>query len=156
MQNPDVVLAILEKNAKRQGYIYRDLYRNFYNPAFYYKAYEKIHWKEGNLTEGTDGKTIDGFGQETVEEIIEEMRTLKYQPQPSRRVYIKKSNGKLRPLGIPSFKDKLVQEIARNILEAIYEPNFSEWSHGYRPGKSCKTLLDKIRNHCQMVDRRRY
>ncbi len=98
------------------------------------------------MTPGVDGKTIDGFSNELVETLIEELRYERYCPRPVKRGYIpKKKNGKKRPLGIPSFRDKLVQEAARLILEAIYEPLFEESSHGFRPGKSCHTALERVK-----------
>ena len=93
-------------------------------------AYGNLSAKEGNLTKGTDGATIDGMGMERIRKLIESLRNHSYQPSPARRAYIPKSNGKRRPLGIPSVDDKLVQEVVRLILESVYESNFSEHSHG--------------------------
>ena len=88
-----------------------------------------------------DDDTADGFSVEYVQQMIEELKTLNYSPKPVRRTYLKKKNGKMRPLGIPSFKDKLVQDAVRQILESIYEPIFSDFSHGFRPDRSCHTAL---------------
>lgn len=110
-------------------------------------AYGRIAPKTGNLTEGADGQSIDGFNLKQVKKIIELMKTEKYQPTPVKRVYIPKKDGKKRPLGIPSFKDKLVQEVIRLILEAIYEKQFSKYSHGFRPNKSCHTALAQIQTN---------
>ena len=90
--------------------------------------------------------TADGFSEQYVTAIIEALRTGSYEPKPVRRTYIQKKNGKLRPLGLPVFADKLVQEAIRMILEAIYEPIFSIYSHGFRPGKSCHTALAMIKH----------
>lgn len=148
MQNPDIVLGIIESKAKDADYMYDRLYRNFYNIEFYKKAYAKIYAKPGNMTKGTDGKTIDGFNLEDVHNVIEAMKSEAYEPVPVRRVLIDKKNStKKRPLGIPAFYDKLVQEILRGILEAIYEPNFSGKSHGFRPDRSCHTALLQIKTN---------
>lgn len=96
------------------------------------------------MTKGTDGKTVDGMSLKRIERLIEQLRNESYQPQPSRRVYIPKKNGKMRPLGVPSFDDKLIQEVIRMILEAIYEGGFSKQSHGFRPNHSCHTALSQI------------
>jgi hypothetical protein len=100
--------------------------------------------KEGNMTRGSDGKTIDGMSLTRITDLIDLLRDETYQPQPARRTYIPKKNGKMRPLGIPSFDDKLVPEVVRMILEAIYEGHFEDCSHGFRPKRSCHTALDKI------------
>ena len=88
-----------------------------------------------------DRDTADGFSEAKVEKLIASLADESYCPKPSRRIYLKKPNGKRRPLGIPSFSDKLVQEVLRMVLEAVYEPIFLETSHGFRPGKSCHTAL---------------
>lgn len=147
MRNPNDVLSSLSKNAKNQSYQYERLYRNLYNPEFFLLAYQKIYANEGNMTAGTDGKTIDGMGMERVNRLIESLKDHSYQPNPAKRQYIKKKNGKMRPLGIPSFDDKLVQEVTRMILESIYEPNFSNLSHGFRPKRSCHTALLHIQRN---------
>ena len=141
MRNPKNVLESLTSKAASKDYHYQRLYRNLYNPAFFLLAYERIQAKPGNMTAGSDGKTIDGMSMKRIEALIQKLKDFSYQPKPARRTYIPKANGKTRPLGIPSFDDKLVQEVVRMILESIYEPNFSENSHGFRPRKSCHTAL---------------
>lgn len=145
MRNPIDVLNSLEAKAKEENYQYKRLYRNFYNSEFYLQAYQNIYANEGNMTAGTDGKTIDGMSMERIEKLIDSLKEHSYKPNPARRTYIKKKNGKLRPLGIPSFNDKLVQEIVRMILESIYEPTFSNRSHGFRPNRSCHTALQQLK-----------
>ncbi|MDQ0217002.1 hypothetical protein ELQ35_09275 [Peribacillus cavernae] len=147
MRNPDLVLESLGQHSNNNSYMYEKLYRNLYNTDFYLKAYEKLYAKEGNMTEGTDGQTIDGFSVRRIERLIEKLKDESYQPNPARRVYIPKKDGKQRPLGIPSFDDKLVQEVIRSILEAIYERNFSIDSHGFRKRKSCHTALMQIKRN---------
>jgi group II intron reverse transcriptase/maturase len=96
------------------------------------------------MTKGADGKTIDGMSISKIEQLIEAIRNESYQPTPSRRTYILKKNGKKRPLGIPSFGDKLVQEVMRMILQSIYEGYFKNSSHGFRPKRSCHTALMSV------------
>ena len=145
MRNPEYVLKSLSEKAKNKEYRYERLYRNLYNPEFYLLAYQNIAKSQGSMTAGADGQTLDGMSMERIERIIAKMKDHSYQPNPARRVYIaKKNSNKKRPLGIPSTDDKLIQEIIRMILEAIYEPTFSNNSHGFRPNRSCHTALKEI------------
>ncbi|OXS55025.1 hypothetical protein B1A99_24920 [Cohnella sp. CIP 111063] len=146
MQNAEMVLSITEHKARTDvSYTFDRIYRNFFNPDFFLKAYSNKYAKEGNMTSGTDGSTIDGFGLDRISNAIEALKSEKYHFHPVRRVNIPKKNGKLRPLGIPAFMDKIVQEIARSFLEAMYEPQFSNNSHGFRPNCSCHTALKQIK-----------
>lgn len=148
MRNPLQVLEILESKAKDETYRYDKLIKNFYNLEFYQAAYAKIYANEGNMTKGTDSQTIDGFSLPKVETLIETIKNESYHPNPVKRVEIpKKNSDKKRPLGIPSFYDKLVQQIMVFLLEAIYEPIFEPTSHGYRPAKSCHTALFQIKSN---------
>jgi len=98
-----------------------NLYRLMYKEDVYILAYERIKSAPGNMTPGSDGKTIDGFSMSMIQNIIQEMRTEQFQFKPVRTVYIPKANGKKRKLGIPSTRDKIVQEVIRLILEGIYD-----------------------------------
>lgn len=99
------------------------------------------------MTEGADGQTVDGMSMKRIETLIGKLRDFSYQPSPARRIYIPKSNGKMRPLGIPSFEDKLIQEVVRMILESIYEPTFKDCSHGFRPKRSCHTAIAYVQKY---------
>ena len=147
MRSPQNVLESLSSKACNSNYRYQRLYRNLYNPEFYLIAYQKIHAKQGNMTAGTDGKTVDGIGMKRINALIARLKDFSYQPAPARRTYIPKANGKKRPLGIPSFDDKLVQEVVRMILESIYEPTFLNTSHGFRPKRSCHTALQHVQKN---------
>ncbi|WP_444643130.1 reverse transcriptase domain-containing protein [Caproiciproducens sp. R1] len=147
MRNPIEVLKTLQEKANDKGYQFERLYRNLYNEDFYLLAYGNLYNKEGNMTRGTDNTTIDGMGLERIRRLIDKLRNDSYQPCPAKRVYIPKSNGKQRPLGIPSVDDKLVQEVVRLILESVYENNFSDNSHGFRPNRSCHTALTQIQRN---------
>ena len=144
MQSPIVVLSNLQKQSQKESYKFRRLYRNLYNSDFFLMAYDNLSKNDGALTMGVDKRTIDGFSIEDIEKLILTLKDRSYQPFPSKRVYIPKKNGKKRPLGLPSFTDKMVQEVIRMILEAIYEPTFSISSHAYRKEKSCHTALQEI------------
>lgn len=150
MQKAEAVLSILsQKSVQNKEYVFDRLYRNLFNPDFYRLAYSNIYANEGNMTAGIDDETIDGFNIEKVNTVIAELRQETYRPKPVRRTYIPKKNGKLRPLGIPSFSDKLVQEVVRMLLQAIYEPVFKDTSHGFRPARSCHTALMQIKTTCK-------
>ena len=144
MRNPIYVLNSLKSKATIEGYKYEKLYRNLYNPEFFLIAYQKLYAKEGNMTPGSDGKTIDGMSLARIRNLVNRLKDHSYQPSPSRRVYIEKKNGRKRPLGIPAVDDKLVQEVVRIILEQIYEDSFSKSSHGFRPERSCHTALKQV------------
>ena len=147
MRNPTEVLQNLTEKTKNESYRFQRLYRNLYNPDFYWLAYKNIYANKGSMTAGADGTTIDGMSDERIKGIIESLRDRSYRPKPAKRVYIaKKNSNKKRPLGIQSGNDKLVQEVVKMILESIYEPVFSNRSHGFRPRKSCQTALKQIQN----------
>lgn len=144
MRNSERVLNSLAKHSKQPDYKFERLYRLLFNEQMYYVAYQRIYAKEGNMTKGADNKTIDRMSISRIEKLISSLKDESYQPIPSRRVYIPKKNGKKRPLGIPAFNDKLLQEVVRMILEAIYEGSFDMNSHGFRPKRSCHTALRQI------------
>ena len=125
--------------------VFTRLYRYLLREDIYYAAYQKLYANKGAATKGIDADTADGFGDKYVKTLIAELKDGTYRAKPVRRQYIKKANGKMRPLGIPSFRDKLLQEAIRQILEAIYEPTFSDDSHGFRPGRSCHTCFKQLK-----------
>ena len=114
-------------------------------PDIYHIAYQKLYKNKGAGTKGVDNDTADGFSEEKIQKIIKSLKDGTYQPKPVKRTYISKANGKVRPLGIPTFTDKLIQEVLRMILESIYEPIFLNESHGFRPNRSCHTALRQIK-----------
>lgn len=144
MRNPENVLISLTKHSNQKDYKYERLYRLLYNEELYLTAYQNIYSNDGSMTKGTDKQTVDGMSIERIRKIIVSLKDESYQPKPARRTYIPKKNGKMRPLGIPSFEDKLLQEVIRMILEAIYEGHFENTSHGFRPNRSCHTALNEI------------
>ena len=141
MRSPERVLNSLNEHSKDSSYKFERLYRLLFNEELFYVAYQKIASNEGSTTKGSDGRSIDGMSLARIETLIASLKDESYQPHPSRRVHIPKKNGKTRPLGIPAFEDKLVQEVVRMILEAIYEGHFETTSHGFRPKRSCHTAL---------------
>ncbi len=144
MQIAENILQALHRFGEK-GIPLERIYRHLYNPDLYLLAYDKIGRHPGSMTPGADGETADGTHLGTFDSIIEAMREERYYFKPVKRVYIPKKNGKKRPLGLPSFSDKLVQEVLRMMLEAYYEPSFRECSHGFRPGRGCHTALVYLR-----------
>ena len=141
MRSPERVLNSLNEHSKNSSYKFERLYRILFNEELFYVAYQKIASNGGSTTKGSDGRSIDEMSLARIETLIASLKDESYQPHPSRRVHIPKKNGKTRPLGIPAFEDKLVQEVVRMILEAIYEGHFETTSHGFRPKRSCHTAL---------------
>lgn len=146
-RSPEKVLNSLSEHSKVSNYKFERLYRILFNEEMFYIAYQSIYAKPGNMTKGSDGQTIDNMSLSRIEKLINSLKDESYQPQPSKRVYIPKKNGKMRPLGVPAFDDKLLQEVVRMILEAIYEEHFEYTSHGFRPHRSCHTALAQIQKN---------
>jgi len=127
------------------------LYKLLYDKKLYEIAYNKLKSKPGNMTPGITSTTLDGISSVVIEEIISQLRTRTFNFSPGRRVSIPKANGGSRPLTVAPPRDKLVQEVMRMVLEAIFEPNFSSFSHGFRPGKSCHSALKEIKTKFQVA-----
>ncbi|GHO53761.1 reverse transcriptase/maturase family protein [Ktedonobacter robiniae] len=138
-------LEYLQQKNSNPAWVNHDLYRLMYQEDFYILAYERMKSKPGNMTVGSDGETLDGFSRK----VIQAMRTEQFRFQPVRQQFIPKSNGKMRKLGIPCVRDKVVQEVIHMILEAIYDsPHgayFCQSSHGFRSQRSCHTALREYR-----------
>ena len=145
MQTAEVVLSVLRERG-RKGLPCTQLYRQMFNGDLYLAAYGNIYSNKGAMTPGATEETADGMSGEKIEQIIGLMRNERYRFSPARRVYIPKKNGKLRPLGMPTWSDKLVGEVVRLLLEAIYDPQFSDSSHGFRKYRGCHTALREINN----------
>ena len=145
MQTAEVILGIIHERGKR-GLPLENVYRLLFNPELYLLAYGKLYRNQGVMTPGITKETVDEMSLDKIETIIEALRYERYRWSPARRVSIEKKNStKKRPLGLPTWSDKLVQEVIRLILEAYYEPQFSECSHGFRPNRGCHTALTEIR-----------
>jgi group II intron reverse transcriptase/maturase len=144
MRDAQIYLEILRDRGERRLELKR-VYRNLQNKELFLRAYAKLYANEGALTPGVDpNDTIDGMSLKKIDSIIADLKAGTYRWKPSRRRYISKKNGKLRALGMPGWKDKLLQEVIRTVLSAYYEPQFSEMSHGFRPGRGCHTALQSI------------
>jgi group II intron reverse transcriptase/maturase len=145
MQSAATVLGVLRERGRR-GLPCEELYRQMFNPQLYLLAYGRIYANKGAMTPGTTPETADGMSMAKIGRVIDAMRHERYRFRPVRRVHIPKKNGKTRPLGMPSWSDKLVGEVVRLLLEAYYEPAFSGRSHGFRPGRGCHTALREVAN----------
>ena len=143
MRDAATVLGVLRDRGRR-GLPLERLYRQLFNPQLYLLAYGRIYANEGAMTPGASAETADGMSEAKIDAIIEAMRHERYRFTPARRVFIPKKNGKLRPLGLPTWSDKLVGEVVRLLLEAYYEPTFSDRSHGFRKRRGCHTALREI------------
>jgi group II intron reverse transcriptase/maturase len=143
MQSAATVLGVLRERG-RHGLPVNELYRQLFNPQLYLLAYGRIYANQGAMTSGVTQETADGMSLARIGRIIEVMRHERYRFAPVRRVHIPKKNGKTRPLGLPTWSDKLVGEVVRLLLEAYYEPAFSDRSHGFRPRRGCHTALREI------------
>src|SRR5262249_43560530 len=143
MRNAETVLGIIHDRGKR-GLILEDVYRQLFNPDLYLRAYGRIYRNDGALTRGATAETVDGMSQEKIAALIGDLRSERYRRTPVRTGYIPQANGKMRPLGVPTWSDKLLQEVIRSILEAYYEPQFLPLAHGFRPERGCHTALSQI------------
>jgi group II intron reverse transcriptase/maturase len=143
MQNAETVLGIIRKRGQ-QGLPLHRVYRLLFNRDLFLLAYGRIARNAGALTRGTTADTADGMSLAKIDAIIEALRFERYRWTPVRRVYIPKANGRRRPLGVPTWSDKLVQEVIRLILDAYYDPQFSDRSHGFRRNRGCHTALMEI------------
>ena len=147
MQSAQTYLEIVRSRGERRLEL-RRVYRNLQNKELFLRAYAKLYTNEGALTPGTDPTdTIDDMSLTRIDDIIKSLAAGTYQWKPARRIYIPKKRGKLRPLGMPSWSDKLLQEVIRTVLAAYYEPQFSNASHGFRGGRGCHTALQSILYH---------
>ena len=143
MRTAETVLNVIQDRGKRELPL-EDIYRQLYNRDLYLRAYGRLYSNQGAMTKGTTAETVDGMSLAKIDRIIDALRQERYRWTPVRRVNIPKSNGATRPLGIPTWSDKLLQEVIRMILEAYYEPQFSDRSHGFRPNRGCHTALGNV------------
>ena len=141
----EILENVKQNSARNKDEVFTRLYRYMLRPDLYYQAYQNLYANNGASTQGVNEDTADGFSKAKIDRIIKMLADETYTPHPARRTYIQKANGKMRPLGIPTFTDKLVQEVLRMILEAVYEPVFLDCSHGFRPNRSCHTALKSIK-----------
>jgi group II intron reverse transcriptase/maturase len=143
MRTAETVLNIIQERGRR-GLPLERLYRHLYNRELYLLAYSRLYANKGAMTSGATVETVDGMSLTKIDRLIDDVRQERYHWTPVRRTYIAKKDGKQRPLGIPTWSDKLLQEVIRLFLEAYYEPQFSVHSHGFRPGRGCHTALQEI------------
>ena len=143
----EILARVSQNSLANKEEVFTKLYRYLLRPDIYFVAYKNLYANNGAATKGVNEDTADGFSEAKIDSIIKALADETYQPMPVRRTYIQKKNNrkKLRPLGIPTFTDKLVQEVLRMILEAVYEPIFLDVSHGFRPKRSCHTALKQLR-----------
>ncbi len=146
----------LAKRNRNSNYVNKDLYRMLYNEEMFIMAYESIRPNAGLSTKGSAKTSVDGITMPKIGKIINQLRNGSFNPRPCRRSYILKPNGGVRPLGLPDFEEKLVQQCVTRILECIYDnpykPTFINESHGFRQGRSCHTALKMMKEHFSGVN----
>jgi len=143
MRTAETTLTVIRSRGERGLHLER-VYRSLFNPELYLQAYANLYSNQGAMTKGVTRETVDGMSLAKINAIIDEIKNERFRWTPVRRTYIPKANGKMRPLGIPTWRDKLVQEVIRLILESYYEPQFNDASHGFRPERGCHTALTMI------------
>ena len=143
MRNAETVLNVIRERGERELPL-ENIYRLLYNRNLYLRAYGRLYSNQGAITKGTTAETVDGMSQAKIDRLIDALRYERFRWTPVRRVNLPKPTGKTRPLGIPTWTDKLLQEVIRMILEAYYEPQFSDHSHGFRPHRGCHTALSEV------------
>jgi group II intron reverse transcriptase/maturase len=140
MHNTQRKDAIHEERGRR-GLKLERLYRELYDLDRYLQAYGKLYRNDGARTPGVTPETVDGTSVEKMKRIIQSLQDGSFAWRPTKRIYIPKKNGKMRPLGLPTWTDKLVQEVVRSLLEPYFEAKFRDSSHGFRPNRGCHTAL---------------
>jgi len=150
MRIAKTILELIGKRGEKRLPLER-IYKLLFNKNLYLQAYGKIYRNKGALTHGVTDETPDGMSREKIDAIIEALRNERYQWLPVRRTDIPKKSGKKRPLGMPVWSDKLVQEVIRSLLEAYFEPQFSDHSHGFRPKRGCHTALREISHNGRAI-----
>jgi group II intron reverse transcriptase/maturase len=143
VQNAATLFNIIRDYGKRGQPLTR-VYPLLYNPDLYRRAYARLYSNQGAMTPGVTPETVDGMNRAKIGQLIDDLRHERFRWTPVRRVQIPKKNGELRPLGVPTWTDKLLQEVIRSILDAYYEPQFSNCSHGFRPNRGCHTALSVV------------
>jgi group II intron reverse transcriptase/maturase len=144
MRETNSILGLIHERGQK-GLPLERVYRLMYNSNLYLTAYGKIYRNKGAMTEGVTEETVEGMSLDKIETIIRALRDERFRWRPVRRVYIPKKHGKMRPLGLPDWSDKLVQEVIRLLLNAYYEPQWSSHSHGFRPERGCHSALREIK-----------
>lgn len=144
MQDANAILGIYQERGKR-GLPLQRVYRQLFNPDLFLRSYGKIYRNNGAMTRGVTSETPDGMSLAKVHKIIAALQAEKFAWSPARRIGIPKKSGGTRPLGLPTWTDKLLQDVIRSLLEMYYEPQLRQSSHGFRPNLGCHTALDRVR-----------
>jgi group II intron reverse transcriptase/maturase len=148
MQKAEAILNVIQDRGRR-GLKLERIYRQLFNSELYLQAYANLYSNKGATTPGITEETIDGMSLNKIYRLIDDVKHERLRWTPVRRTYIPKKNGSTRPLGIPTWRDKLLQEVIRLLLDAYFEPQFSDHSHGFRPKRGCHTALEEIKYTCR-------
>lgn len=146
MQSTESIIHVMQTLGRKREPMTR-VYRQLWNENLYVSAYSRLYANDGALTPGVTSETVDGMSLAKIRRIIDRIKTETYRWKPVRQQEISRPDGGTRTLGIPTWSDKLVEEVIRIMLEAYYEPIFSTHSHGYRPNRGCHTALQEVVSH---------
>ena len=129
---------------REPGKRFDQLWRIITSETWLWHAWQRILGNKGSQTAGVDGQTVDDLDFSRIRQLAEKLKNGTYRPKPVRRVFIPKANGKMRPLGIPTIEDRVVQQAVRMALEPIFEADFLDCSHGFRRHRSTLTALHDV------------
>lgn len=147
--NVDKMQTKLASWSQDQDFRFDDIYNLLYDEDWLRRAYSSVKSNSGARTAGIDGQTMQDFEEdlgENLDSLTKELKSQSFDPKPVRRTYIPKGDEEERPLGIPTIKDRVVQEALRMVLEPIYETDFSDDSFGFRPNRSTHDAIMSVRN----------
>ena len=143
MQSTNTSLELLHERGIK-GLPLERVYRQLFNKNLSLTAYGRIYRNAGAMTPGVSDETVDAMSLDKIDTIIEALRSERYHGKPARRTSIPKKDGRKRPLGLPTWSDKLLAEVIRMILDAYFDGQFSDHSHGFRSGRGCPTASEKF------------
>lgn len=152
MKKLDRLIAISKLSKVNKKWKHKDIFRCLNKEELWVIAYENIKSNKGALTKGSNNETLDGTSMERLERLKNKVYSEQYKFNEVKLVYIPRPDGRKRPLGLPTANDKIVQEVIRIILEAIYEPTFSNCSFGFRKGYGCHDALEYVERKFRWVD----
>jgi group II intron reverse transcriptase/maturase len=152
MSKLERLIAIRKLSEKNSEWKHKDIFRILRSDDIWIAAYEKLKGNKGALTPGSTSETMDGMSLQRLKRLKDKVLSEEYKFQAVKLILIPRPDGRKRPLGLPTANDKIVQEVMRIILEAIYEPVFSNFSFGFRTGLGCHDALNHVEKRFRWVN----